>query len=148
MLGSLARKLRALGFDTAYYKTGDDSGLMEMASREGRVVLTADRTLASRAAAKALNVMFLSGKSDGERVRAIARDARKSGLRLEPGDPLCSLCGGALEALGKQDVAGRVPPSVWRRHRLFHRCVSCGQMYWKGSHWKKLRSLARRLEEK
>ena len=148
MLGSLARKLRALGFDTAYYRTGDDPGLIGMAASEGRVVLTSDRILASRASAKALRVILVSGESDGQRVRAIAQAAQDSGIPIVPGDPLCSLCGGGLDALRRGDVAGRVPPSVERRHRLFFRCRSCGHLYWRGSHWKKLRSLARQLGEK
>lgn len=148
MLGSLARKLRAFGFDTAYYRTGDDSGLMEVAARQERVLLTSDRELASRALGRATKVILLTGKNDKERVRAIAQAARSSGIRMVAGSPLCSVCGGALEALGRKHVAGRVPSSVERRHRLFFRCRSCGQLYWRGSHWKKLRSLARRLEEK
>ena len=49
MLGSLARKLRALGFDTAYYKSGDDLGIITLAARSSRIILTADRSLASLA---------------------------------------------------------------------------------------------------
>ncbi len=148
MLGSLSRKLRALGFDTAYYKSGDDSGMLGRAASEGRIILTSDRHLADRAVAKGLDVIHLSGDNDGDRMSAIARTARESGLRLVRGDPLCSLCGGELEALRRKEVLGHVPPSVERRHRLFWRCKSCGHLYWRGSHWKKLRSLSRRLGEK
>ena len=148
MLGSLARKLRALGFDAAYFKDGDDSELLSLSADEGRVILTSDRSLASRAHAKGLKVMLLRGKSDGRRVAEIGSESAAVGVRLVRGDPLCSLCGGELEALGKNDVRGRVPQSVERRHRMFFRCKSCGQYYWRGSHWKKLRSLASRLGEK
>ncbi|MDE1852951.1 MAG: hypothetical protein KGI38_04280 [Thaumarchaeota archaeon] len=148
MLGSLARKLRALGFDAAYFKDGTDSELLSRTGSEGRVMLTSDRSLASRARAKGIKVMLLRGKSDGRRVAEIGRGSEAVGVRLVRGDPLCSLCGGELEALGKKDVRGRVPQSVEGRHRLFFRCKSCGHYYWRGTHWKKLRSLANRLGEK
>jgi uncharacterized protein len=148
MLGSLARKLRALGFDTTYYKAGDDSGMLDLAARENRVVLTSDKLLASRALSRKQRAFLLTGKSDGERVREISDAAMSSGVYLRRGMPLCSLCGGNLETLRRKDISGAVPPSVERRHRLFFRCTACGQIYWRGSHWKKLRSLARQLRVK
>jgi uncharacterized protein with PIN domain len=148
MLGSLARKLRALGFDTAYYRTGDDKGLIALAASEGRFILTSDRTLSSRGEASGLRVFLLEGRTDGARMAEIAEQAIDKRIRLVRGDSLCSLCNSELETLKAADAKGKVPPSVGRRHRLFFRCVSCGQLYWRGGHWKKLRSLAGRLERK
>ena len=147
MLGSLARKLRALGFDTSYFKSGDDSELLAMAREEGAIILTADRSLAATAGGRGLKAILVAGRSDGARLRSIARAASAAGVPLARGDPLCSLCGGALTTLKKGEVAGRVPPSVERSHREFYECASCGKLYWRGSHWKKLRSLARQLKE-
>jgi uncharacterized protein with PIN domain len=146
MLGSLARKLRALGFDAAYYRSGGDSDLLGLALREGRIILTADRSLVARADAKGARAILLAGTSDGERVGSLARGAAARGMALVRGEPLCSLCGGALRTVEKGEASGKVPPAVVRSHRLFFECSSCGQMYWRGSHWKKLMSLARRLK--
>jgi hypothetical protein len=89
--------------------------------------------------------ILVVGDSDRERVRSIAARAAAGGIDLARGDPLCSLCGGDLRRVKKDEVSGEVPPEVGRRHRLFFRCVSCGQLYWRGSHWKKLMSVARQL---
>jgi hypothetical protein len=145
MLGSLARKLRALGFDTAYYKSGDDAGIMERSVLESRIILTADRSLAARADAVGTKAILVIGDSDRERVRSMAARAAAGGIGLVRGDPLCSICGGELRTVKKAEVTGEVPPEVGRRHRLFFRCISCGQLYWRGSHWKKLMSVARQL---
>lgn len=147
MLGSLARKLRALGFEAGYYRSGDDSDLVKGALAEGAVVLTCDRALFSFARSKGADVVLVTGSGDAERLRSVWSSAEESGLRLKRGDPLCSLCGGVLEARKPGEVSGDVPPSVVRRHREFSRCRECGQVYWKGSHWKKLRSLSRRFEQ-
>jgi uncharacterized protein len=148
MHGSLARKLRALGFDSAYYKSGSDEGMIEMATREGRLIVSSDRTLVARATSRGTPAILLTGRSDGTRLGEISEGASKLGISLKRGGSLCSLCGGELRSLSKEDVSGFVPPSVESRHRLFYRCATCGQIYWHGGHWKKLRSLAKRLQER
>ena len=148
MLGSLARKLRAFGFDAAYYEAGDDAGLISLSLREGRIILTADRSLAARAVAKGISAILLVGDSDGERLSSLAHGAKAGGFNLTRGDPLCSLCGGELGRVKKNEISGKIPSSVGRRHVFFFQCESCGQIYWRGSHWKRLMSLARRLNQK
>lgn len=148
MLGSLCRKLRALGFDTSYYNAGNDSGIMTLAHAQKRVILTSDRSLAASATSKGLMAFLVGGMSDGERISAISRAAAASGTRLVRGDSLCSLCGGELSTLRRIDVLGEVPPSVINYHRVFYRCKGCRHIYWRGSHWKKLRLLSRRLKPK
>jgi uncharacterized protein len=147
MLGSLARKLRALGFETTYYREGDDEGLLRLALNEGRVVLTSDRSLASRAGGRGVRAILVGGNHDRARLRGIVRSARLAGPTLRAGDSLCSNCGGELKVIPRASAQKLVPLSVWRRHRLFFVCSKCGQVYWRGSHWKKLTSLARLLRE-
>jgi uncharacterized protein len=147
MLGSIARKLRALGFETTYYREGEDEGLLALAFNEGRVVLTSDRSLAARAGAKGVSAILVGGNNDRARIRGIVRSARLAGTPLQAGDSLCSNCGGELQVIPRASALNMVPPSVGRTHRLFFRCSRCGQVYWRGSHWKKLTSLARLLRE-
>jgi uncharacterized protein with PIN domain len=147
MLGSLARKARVLGFDAKYYSEGGDNGIVRIARSEGRAVLTADRSLALHARSRRIRVLLLSGRSDGRRLASLVTTAKSSGVNLVRGDPRCSLCNGDLQAFRRADIAGMVPPSVAVRHRLFFKCGTCGQFYWKGGHWKKLRWLERILAE-
>lgn len=147
MLGSLARKLRASGFDAVYYREGDDLGLIRAAKRDGLVILTSDRGLRDRGAKEGLFALLVSGKDDRARLRSVAKEARNCGVDLTGGDPLCSVCGSELAPLRRAEVRGTVPRSVERRHREFFRCSSCGKLYWKGGHWKKLRSLSRLLRQ-
>ena len=48
MLGSLARWLRILGYDTAYDNQIEDDEIIERCRQERRVALTRDRRLAQR----------------------------------------------------------------------------------------------------
>ena len=147
MLGSLSRKLRALGVDTAYYRSGDDRGLALFAASSGRVILTADRRFASTAARRGTRVILITGKDDHGRFRCLIRGAKDSGIKVVRGDPLCSACGSKLEKLDRSEAVG-IPPAVLRRHRVFHRCPSCGKVYWRGGHWKRLSSFASMLKER
>ena len=147
MLGSLARKLRILGFDTLYYKEGDDNGIIRLAVEEGRVILTADEPLASLVGRRGATAVLLSGRTDSARLRALTEWAAALGVLFEEGDPRCSICNGALTIVPKSAVAGKVPSSVVSSHRIFYLCGSCGKVYWKGGHWKKLRSYERLMRE-
>lgn len=145
MLGSLARKLRAFGFDTLYFREGTDRELLELAAAEGRVLVTSDRALGKTAAARRIPSLAVAGGEEGSRLASLRRAAKAGGIRLLSGSPRCSICNGRLDRLMPYDVKGHVPATVAGRHRLFFRCTSCGRYYWRGGHWKKLRLLERRL---
>jgi hypothetical protein len=143
MLGSLARKLRAFGFDTTYYKEGGDEGIIGLAKAEGRVILTSDRSLGARARSKGVRIFMIEGRTDGRRISSLISSARAEEVPLERGNPLCSVCGGRLLVIPRKQAALSVPALVAARHRLFFRCMSCGRFYWRGAHWKKLSNLER-----
>ena len=131
MLGTLAKWLRFMGYDTAYPGPTGDTLLIAAAQAEGRVLLTRDKELAARCPG-AVRV-----RSDvlEEQVREVA-----GALRLSLVDPLsrCSLCNGRLEPAPPELVRGLVPEGVRARHTEFWRCPACGKVYWQGSHWDKM----------
>jgi len=143
MLGTLARKLRAFGLDTVYFGAGSDEDLLKLAKGAGRVILTSDRLLAARAASKEIPTLLIRGRTDGARISSLLEGARSSGIAVERGPPLCSVCGGALSKVNRADVTPFLPLRVVQRHRIFFHCESCGRYYWKGGHWKKLSGLER-----
>jgi uncharacterized protein with PIN domain len=147
MLGSLARKLRAFGFDVTYYRDGNDSELLALAAREGRTLLTADLELSRLASARGIPSIPIRGKTDSARLVSLRAGAEASRISLAGGPPRCSVCNGQLEVLSRSEAVGMVPLTVVKRHRRFYRCVDCGRFYWKGGHWKKLRWLERRLSQ-
>jgi len=131
MLGTLAKWLRFMGYDTAYPGPLDDTELLVLAEREDRVLLTRDKELAGRSP-RAVRV-----RSDDleEQIREVA-----STLSLKLVDPLsrCSLCNTPLVAAKAEDVADLVPEGVRSRHSLFWHCPTCHKVYWQGSHWDKM----------
>lgn len=132
MLGTLARWLRILGFDAAYPDPLEDEALVDLAAREGRIVLTRDRDLNARRAVRSL---YVASDVLEEQVRQVLRD-----LDLEVADALsrCPLCNGVLEEVSKEAARDRVPAGVFAKQETFWRCPSCGQHYWQGSHWDRM----------
>ncbi len=133
MLGTLARWLRLLGYDTAYPEALHDDELATLAEREERVLLTRDKDLAARSHVSALCVV--SDDLDAQ-IRQVLTE-----LAPEAGEPMsrCSVCNGVLTEASKEAAKQAVPEGVWERHERFWRCPSCGKHYWRGTHWERMR---------
>lgn len=131
MLGSLARWLRFMGYDTAYPEPGPDRALIERVRAEDRILVTRDKELAARVAGA---VQIRSGNLQ-EQIREVA-----AVLPLRLVDPLsrCSLCNEILLPVPLAAVQTLVPEGVRSRHHEFWQCPSCRRVYWQGSHWDKM----------
>ena len=148
MLGSLARKLRAFGLDTVYFRSGDDKDLLSLSRFTGRLILTSDRGLAEVGETiPQVRIIILEGRTDSERIESLRLELLRLKVLLRFGDRRCSICNGRLNEIGKSSAVGSVPVGVVARHRRFFKCDECGQWYWYGSHWKKLRSLEKKLRK-
>ncbi len=138
MLGTLAKWLRFMGYDTAYPGPVGDTELLALAEREDRVLLTRDKELAGRS----LRALRVRSDELEEQIREVA-----SALDLRLVDPLsrCSVCNTPLEAAGLGQVGEFVPEGVRNRHTSFWRCPTCRRVYWQGSHWAKMVERLNRL---
>lgn len=135
MLGRLARWLRVLDFDTRYEPALTDHQLVELADAEGRILLTRDRHL----------VRFLRP----ERPLLIAASAPLVQLeeviracRLGPPPLLfsrCLLCNTPLCPTRAEELAGHPPPLPPEGAEPVFQCPSCRQLYWPGSHTRRMR---------
>lgn len=136
MLGKLAVYLRLCGFDTAY--AGDrgieaDDRIAAIAKRENRRLCTRDVELASRVPESILLV---------ERdIEAQIAELREAGFALEVVEPPrhCGRCNGDLFAVAPDAATPDYAPDpdetdCWR-------CRACGQVFWKGSHYERMREL-------
>ncbi|MBN1978343.1 MAG: Mut7-C RNAse domain-containing protein [Anaerolineae bacterium] len=128
MLGTLAKWLRLLGYDTAYDNAAADPQLARRARAEGRVLLTRDRELAGR---RGLSALLIRSEVLEEQVREV-QDAL--GSPPAPALSRCAVCNAALEPLSPEEVADRVPPYVLQTQTDFRRCPGCGRVYWPGTH--------------
>lgn len=134
MLGSLARWLRMLGYDTVYAKNWPDGRILEKAAEEGRVLVTRDHGLYVRARRRGLVAVLVPERLED----ALALLALGLGIDLvvDPDRSRCPLCNAPLRRASLEEVRGRVPPRVAESFREFWVCTGCGQVYWRGGHWR------------
>lgn len=130
MLGKLARWLRAMGYDSLYFKIADDRYLLQLARAEARTLLTRDARLARLAGPGGLLIRATEIESQ------IAEVLERLAL-LPSGDGLlsrCLECNALLEDRSKESVRGLVPEYIFATQDRFVGCPDCIRIYWQGSH--------------
>jgi uncharacterized protein with PIN domain len=133
MLGRLVRWLRIIGQDVTYGPHLSGYGLIRAARREGRLVLTRDRTIARKNPPD-----YLLIESDQ------FRDQLKQVIGLYGLDPLkdaftrCVECNTVLQPISKRSVEEKVPSYVFATQERFSFCQKCRRVYWPATHQQKM----------
>jgi len=141
MLGSLAKWLRLLGYDTLYSTSYNDAQIISIAARTKRIVVTSDKGLYRRAIKAGLRAVLLPESGVTESLARLA-SAGLIELRVDPSKSRCPLCNGVLkEVTDKNLVRGRVPPGALAKYSKFYVCTRCGHVYWEGGHWRNIRRI-------
>jgi uncharacterized protein len=125
-LGTLARRLRLLGFDCWYATDTDDATLADVAVDQERILLTRDRLLLMRRVIR----HGYCPRSDDPELQALEVVRR---FDLVPHlAPLsrCVRCNGRLHPVDKAEVLELIPPRTRVEQEKFARCDACGQVYW------------------
>lgn len=137
MLGSLARWLRICGYEADYVRSLPDEELLRLATDGGSTLLTRDELLFRKAQRAGLDAFIVEGDGDTERLASVAR---RFHLELGTARSMCPVCGGSLSKGEKGELTGRVPARTLRAYDEFWVCDSCGQVFWRGSHWRNIQA--------
>jgi len=140
MLGGLARWLRALGVDVAFDARLDDAELVRAAQAEERWILTRDRKLVERRAARR-HLLVESERLHDQVRQVLARFAIEP--RSERVLTRCLRCNTPLAELDAAAAAPHVPPFVLRTQDRFRRCPTCGRIYWRATHVERMKQRLR-----
>ena len=128
-LGTLTRRMRLLGLDTAYENPDvGDAALAARSAAEERIMLSRDRGLLHRRELFA-GAYIYSHRPTEQLDEVLTRFAPK----LAPWTR-CTACNGVLREVSKQDVDGRLPTGTQRTYETFAECTVCGHTYWRGAH--------------
>jgi len=132
-LGTLAKWLRILGFDTAYGPDISSSQLCELL-KDHRILITRTKKIQKMFAS--YPQVFIIPDSLFEQLKQIVDH-----LGIHPGDirpfSRCIHCNLPIDEIDKKDVYGLVPDYIWETHDKFSRCRQCERIYWSGSHAKR-----------
>lgn len=129
-VGKLAGKLRMAGFDTLYNPQWNDTDLANISDEQQCILLTRDIMLLKRK-----KVTF------GHLVREIHPKKQLAEIISYYGlsDNIksftrCMRCNGLLIPVAKENIQEQLEPLTRKYYQTFHRCTSCFQIYWSGSH--------------
>ena len=129
MLGTLAKWLRILGYDTVYDVRLDDNQLVRVARAEGRVLLTRDTGFLQR---RGLRLVFIESQVLEEQ---LAQVIQACALETDNSFTRCPVCNTELDPVPKHEAWGQVPSYVFQTQQQFSLCPDCNQFYWRGTHW-------------
>lgn len=138
-LGTLARRLRLLGVDTAYESLDiGDPALAARSAAERRVLLSRDRGLLRRRELWA-GAFVYSTRPDEQVHEVLDRFAPEPHPWTR-----CTACNGLLRAATKEEVAAQLEGGTRRTYDVFAQCRECGRAYWKGAHHDQLEAIVER----
>lgn len=136
-LGQLAIYLRMLGFDCLYRNDYQDEELSQVASQQGRILLTRDRRLLMRKV-----IVYGCCIRNHDPRQQVLEVMRRFKLfdKIAPFQR-CLRCNHPLQPVSKESVLDRLEPLTKQYYEEFHLCPACNQVYWKGSHFERMQSL-------
>jgi len=136
MLGTLAKWLRILGFDTFYANAEmPDEDFLNIAKGENRTIFTRDKELVIRGKKKNLNIISIETTDLDLQLNQVMRHVtidEKSILSI------CTFCNTILDTVEKNKVQGKVPSKVFEKNEKFWFCSKCNKFYWMGSHYNEM----------
>jgi uncharacterized protein with PIN domain len=137
MLGKLTRWLRMLGHDVEYAGSTGDKELIKKAKKENRVLLTRDVELYRQGVAKGAETFLIEKPNQ---TANLANLAKRFDFKLEVSMEAsrCPKCNSKIKAVSKANIAEKIPSSTSFNYDEFWQCQGCGQVYWRGAHWKRI----------
>lgn len=142
MLGKLSRWLRMLGHNVKYSPTLNDEQLIKIAKKEHCTLLTRDLELYRQAITKGTEAFLVEGTTEAEK---LANLAKRFDLNLEIDVTVsrCPKCNTRIKPIPKDRVIDKVPLGTSSKYEEFWECPSCGQVYWRGAHWRGIETTLR-----
>jgi uncharacterized protein with PIN domain len=124
-----------LGFDAEYGRSLTDAGLAHMSASEHRILLTRDRSLLKRG--EITHGYWVRATNSRRQIAEVMH--RFHLARSVRPFTRCMACNGLLEPVSKDEARNLVPGHSIERYDEFHRCDQCRRVYWKGSHYARMR---------
>ena len=142
-LGKLTRYLRLLGFHVLYQRNYPDQAIVKDARMYERIVLTRDVGLLK-------NKIIQHGYwvRETNPIKQIKEIVKKFCLskRIKP-FRICLECNGKIKKVAKTKILNRLLPETQKYYRQFYMCQQCMRIYWQGTHFKKLTTLIKKIQQ-
>ncbi len=140
-LGKLAAYLRMLGFDSLYRNDCQDEELAQISANQHRILLSRDRGLLKRSMVTRGYLVCAAHPRD-QLIEVVRRFDLSGSIA-----PFwrCFHCNAHLRPVAKEIVNDRLLPHTRQHYDEFHICPECERVYWKGSHYQRMKTLIERI---
>ncbi|TLX72792.1 twitching motility protein PilT [Labilibacter sediminis] len=134
-LGKLAKYLRMAGFNALYDPDFKDPQIIDISVDTKRIILTRDKALLRSVRIK--HGYYVRNINPLKQFKEIIC---KFDL-VSQFNPLnrCLVCNQLLKQIAKIDVETLVSPDIYNRFTHFYQCQQCHKIFWKGSHFDRMR---------
>ncbi|WP_020558568.1 Mut7-C RNAse domain-containing protein [Thiofilum flexile] len=134
-LGALARYLRLAGFNCLHENQDyGDAVLAEIAASHTCILLTRDIGLLKRSKIK--YGRWIRNVLPEQQFKEVVQHYQLHSA-FQP-FTYCVKCNGHIKPVAKNSVQALVPAGVFAWQQDYQQCQNCGQVFWKGSHFKKI----------
>ncbi len=141
-LRALAKYMRMFGFDTNYQNDFSDEQIIEISISEKRTVLTRDVGILKRN-----QLTHGYWVRNVKPIKQIEEIIKRFDLKNEINEfSRCIRCNTIIVPIEKEKVMSKIPPKVKSLHPQFFYCNVCSKIYWKGSHYDKMKSLIEKMK--
>lgn len=140
-LGSLVKYMRMLGFDVLYKNDYTNDEMIESSLQEKRAILTKDREMLKNN--RITHGYWIRSSGVEEQVKEIIERFDLKGNIHE--FLRCLDCNCILFPIEKTKIEDRLPPKVEESQDKFWYCEHCDKIYWRGTHYEKMRKFIEHL---
>ncbi len=141
-LGKLAKYLRLLGFDTLYRNDYEDSEIVSISCSQGRIILTRDVGLLKHDSVS--HGYWLRSQHPSKQLYEVIKHFDLY-TNINPFSR-CIECNGHIYPVCKDLIEHYLKPGTKRHYNEFYQCQQCGRIYWKGSHYQRMKAFAQSLQ--
>ncbi len=136
-----------MGYDALFFNSIDDAQLIDIALKEGRVVLTKDTQILRRRPVTngQLRVILPRNDDPKEQLRQVVEELNLDCCLRQ--FTRCLECNQSLVTRSKEEVKELVPPYVFHTQTQYMQCPACLRVYWRGTHWQRMKKELEGLTE-
>ena len=146
MLGNVAKKLLLLGYDTEYFSDMNDLKLIQKAKNEYRIIISKDRQLISNAKKSAIQTIQITKEDEIEQFSEILSTVHLELNEISGDTARCTKCNSNTSRISKSKISNKIPSKVLEFNEKFWECDNCKQIYWEGTHIKKLQNFLNKIK--
>jgi len=146
MLGNVAKKLLLLGYDTEYFSDMNDLKLIQKAKNEDRIIISKDRQLITSAKKSAIQTIQITKEDEIEQFSEILSTIHLELNEISGDTARCTKCNSNTSQISKSKISNKIPSKVLEFNEKFWECDNCKQIYWEGTHIKKLQDFLNKIK--